>query len=137
MSLKIKYDVATEAGTSSSHKRHDPPALSLDERGMILDCSKSFEIIFGHSRCDLVWQHVSKLFPQLHGVEFIQAGEFNPLLNYLCRCGHLFQLRNRQGDTCSNGLSFVRIENEGRKLLRLIVHSADGGLDGLPQWAHS
>ncbi|MFZ2161283.1 MAG: PAS domain-containing protein [Sideroxyarcus sp.] len=103
-------------------ERQDPPALSLDERGMILDCSKSFRTLFGFQRSDLVWQHVSTLFPQLAEIELVQAGQVNSLLSYLCRCGKLYQAINRQGDSFSISLSFVRIEYKGRGTVRLIVH---------------
>jgi PAS domain-containing protein len=105
----------------SSDERHDPLALSLDERGMIQDCSKSFERQFGFRRSDLVWQPVSKLFPQLLGVELIKAGQVNPLLNYLCRCGQLYEAQNRHGISFSCNLSFVRIEYNGKRSLRLMV----------------
>jgi len=101
---------------------NDPPALSLDERGMILDCSKSFRTLFGFQRSELVWQHVSTLFPQLAEIDLVQAGQVNSLLSYLCRCGKLYQAINRQGDSFSINLSFVRIEYKGRGILRLIVH---------------
>lgn len=113
-------------------EEHDPPALSLDERGMILDSSKSFRKLFGFRRSDLVWKHVSSLFPQLADVELVQAGQVNSLLNYLCRCGKLYQAINRQGDKFSINLSFVRIEYKGRGILRLIVHPFSGGeCDGI------
>lgn len=102
-------------------KFYDPPALSLDERGMILDCSKSFENLFGFRRTDLVWHHVSGLLPQLKDVKLVHAGEVNRLLNFLCHCGYLFQAQNRQGDNITTHLSFVRIETEGRHSLRLIM----------------
>jgi PAS domain S-box-containing protein len=122
---------AEKAGQHLS-ERHDPPALSLDERGMILDCSKSFRTLFGFRRSELVWQHVSTLFPQLAGVELIQAGQVNSLLNHLCRCGKLYQAKNRQGDTFSINLSFVRIEYKGKGILRLIVHPfASGECEGI------
>jgi PAS domain-containing protein len=110
----------------SLEQRLDPLALSLDERGMIQDCSKSFEKQFGFRRSDLVWQPVSKLFPQLVGVELIKAGEVNPLLNYLCRCGQLYEAQNRHGDTLSCNLSFVRIEYNGKRFLRLMVRPLGG-----------
>jgi hypothetical protein len=72
-----------------------------------------------------VWRHVSTLFTQLTGVELVQAGPVNPFLNYLCRCGQLFQAQNQQGDTFSSKLSFVRLEYEGRRFLRLIVNPSD------------
>jgi hypothetical protein len=104
---------------------HNPPALSLDERGMIHDCSKSFEKLFGFRRSDLVWKHVSKLFPRLADVELVQSGRLNPLLNYLCHCGHLYEALNSQGETFSSNLSFVHIEFDGRRSLRMIVRPVD------------
>lgn len=103
-------------------ERHDPPALSLDDRGMIIECSKSFGRLFGFRSSDLVLHHVSTLFPQLAGVELVQGGQVNSFLNYLCRCGQVYQAKNRQGDMLSNHLSFVRIEYNGKRILRLIVH---------------
>lgn len=105
----------------------EPPALSLDERGMIQDCSKSFERLFGFKRCDLVWQHVSRLLPQLTGVTLVEAGRLNPVLNYLCHCGHRYLARNQRGDSFPCHLNFVRIEFGGKRSLRLIFNPA--GLD--------
>jgi PAS domain S-box-containing protein len=136
MNLQIEGNATTETGSlpyamrlgrtdENLAVRHDPPALSLDERGMILDCSKTFEKLFGFRRSDLVWRHVSMLFSQLTGVELVQAGQVNPYLKYLCRCGQLFQAQNQQGDTFSSNLSFVRLEYDGRRFLRLIVNPSD------------
>jgi PAS domain S-box-containing protein len=103
-------------------EQHEPPALSLDEKGMIVDCSKSFRTLFGFRRSDLVWKHVSTLFPQFEGVELVQGGQVNSMLNYLSRCGKLYEAKNRQGDTLSINLSFVPIENKGKRIVRMIVH---------------
>jgi hypothetical protein len=132
MNLQSEGGIAIETNTSSCAIRHAlndeclteqhvTPVLSLDERGMILDCSQSFEKLFGFEWRDLIWHHVSWIFPQLTGVELIQAGQFNPLLNYLCGCGHLFQVQNRQGNSFSSNLSFVHIEHDGRRSLSLMV----------------
>ena len=102
-------------------ERHDVPALSLGEHGLIQDCNKSLVMLFGFRRSDLVWKPVSKLFPQLAEVALIEAGKVNPFLNYLCRCGQLYQSRNRHGDTFSSNLSIVRLECEGRRSFRMIV----------------
>jgi hypothetical protein len=56
----------------------------------------------------------------------IKAGQINPLLNYLCRCGQLYEAQNRHGDTLSCNLSFVRIEYNGKRFLRLMVRLSDG-----------
>jgi PAS domain S-box-containing protein len=124
--------IRTEEVRQHLTEQNEPPALSLDERGMILDCSKSFRTLFGFRRSDLVWQHVSTLFPQFAGVELIQAGQANSLLSYLCRCGKRYQAKNRQGDIFPINLSFVRIEYKGKGILRLIVHPlASGECDGI------
>jgi PAS domain S-box-containing protein len=102
-------------------ERNEPPALSLDERGVIQDCSKSFETLFGFLHHDLAQQHISMLLPQLTGVELVQAGQLNPLLNYLCRCGHLFHVQNRQGDIFSINLNFVHIGYDGSRFLKMFV----------------
>ena len=124
--------IRTEEVRQHLTEQNEPPALSLDERGMILDCSKSFRTLFGFRRSDLVWQHVSTLFPQFAGVELVQAGQVNSLLSYLCRCGKFYQAKNRQGDMFSINLSFVRIEYKGKGILRLIVHPfVNGECDGI------
>ena len=48
-------------------ERQEPSALSLSERGLIRDCSKPLEMLFGFRRGDLVWQHVANLFPSSPG----------------------------------------------------------------------
>jgi hypothetical protein len=101
--------------------RQELPTLSLGERGLIKDCNKPLQLLFGFRRSDLVWQQVSKLFPQLAGVELVQAGLVNPLINYFCRCGQLYQSQTRQGDTFLSTLSIVRLEREGRRTFRMIV----------------
>ena len=99
----------------------DPPALSLDESGMIQECSESLERLLGFSQSDLIRHHFSKLFPQLTGVEIVQAGQINPLLNYLCRCGHHFLTQNRQGEIFTSNLSVAHIGYDGSRLLRILV----------------
>ena len=99
----------------------ESPALSLDETGVILKCSKSCEKLFGYPSPDLAKRHISYLIPQLSGHKLVVDGRFNPMLDFLCHCGHLFLAQNKQGDTFKGELSFVRIEIEGRRSLRLIV----------------
>jgi len=132
LSLLREGNAAIEPRISSHAKReeqtsdhitklHGPPAMSLDERGMIHDCTKSCEEFFGYQRPDIVQQHVSSLFPQLAGVALVQEGRINPVLNFICRCGQLFQAQNRQGDTLPCNLFFVPLENKGKRTLRMIV----------------
>ena len=131
MNLNIDTDSASQikAHSCTKHKMADeyltewdePPALSLDERGMIQECSESLERLFGFSQNDLICHHFSILFPQLAGVEIVHAGQINPLLNYLCRCGHLFLTQNRLGEVFSSNLSIAHIGYDGSRLLRILV----------------
>jgi PAS domain S-box-containing protein len=99
----------------------EPAALMLDERGLICDCSDSSEELFGYSRQELIWQHVSKLLPQLSDVELVQDGRLNPRISFLCHCGRLFRAQNRQGNVFSSELKFVSTDHAGKQILRLLV----------------
>lgn len=100
---------------------YEPPALALDETGVIQRCSESCEELFGYASFDLVSQHISRLFPQLSSHQLVMDGRLNPMLDFLCHCGHLFQGHHRHGGTFQSALSFVRLEHGGHRSLRLIV----------------
>jgi PAS domain S-box-containing protein len=102
-------------------KWREPPALSLDDHGLIQDINMLCESTFGYQRQDLVNHHISKLFSQLSDIDLVKDGQVNPSLNYLCRCGHFFQAQNQKGDFVSCNLSFVRIGNRERRYFRMIV----------------
>lgn len=107
-------------------KRYEPPALLLDESGIIQSCSKSVESLFGYLLSELVLQHISCLFPQLAGVALIKKGQINPKLDFISHCGHVFLGLNKQGITIPNELSFIRLEHNGLCTLRLILRPSDG-----------
>ncbi len=100
---------------------HEPPALVLDESGLIQDCSKSVENLFGYRKGELAWQHISCLFPQFSDIALIQDGEINPKLNFISRCGHIFVAMNRQGNAIPVHLNFIRFQRDGLCTLRLIL----------------
>ncbi|MBU0622739.1 MAG: PAS domain-containing protein [Gammaproteobacteria bacterium] len=114
--------VTVHCAGGSLHLPIDLPTLSLDEGGVIHDCSRSFEKLLGFLRDDLVQCHISMLLPQLYGVELVQGGHFNPLLNYLCRCGHHFQVQNRKGDSLAINLNFAHVGYDGSRFLKMFVH---------------
>ena len=110
----------------------DPISISVDARGMIVDCSNTSERFFGYRRRDLTGHHVSKLFSELTEIELIQKEEFNQSLVFLCRCGKLLQAKNRLGDTLPCNLSFVHLDNNGNNTFRLIVSPADNARAQFP-----
>jgi hypothetical protein len=97
------------------------PMLTLDERGMILDCNTPFERLFDIEWRDLAWHHITRLFPELSASDFVQAGQVYPILDYLHRCAQLHQTRNRRGVSFSCKLFFAGFVDEGKYRLSLTV----------------
>lgn len=116
-----KADAASEIRPSSRSAWQDPPALTLDERGMICDCSKAGEKLFGYPRQDMVLQHVSKLLPEFSEIQLVKDGQFNPQLSFLCHCGHHFRATNRLGNDFMSELHFVILNDTGIRQIRMIV----------------
>lgn len=104
----------------------EPPTLTLDARGVIMDCSDSGEDFFGYSRNELASRHVSELLPQLGRWELLKNGQLNPHFHFLCHIGHAFQVRPRNGSTLLSHLSLVRLARAGETILRLIAQPAHG-----------
>lgn len=127
-SLKTPIKIAYK----NSAEMSDPISISVDARGIILDCSNTSEHIFGYRRRDLLMRHISKLFPELAEVELIQKEEFNQSLVFLCRCGKLLLAKNRLGDTFSCHLNFVHLGNNGKNTFRLIASPADNARSQFP-----
>jgi len=100
---------------------NEPPALLLDEGGLIRDCSTSVETLFGYRLGELVWQHISCLFPQFSDIALLQNGQIDAKLNFISRCGHIFLGLDRQGNTVPLHLNFIRFERDGLCTLRLIL----------------
>jgi len=114
-------DVVVNKNVLPSAELQEPVTLTLDERGMIRDCCNSCEALFGYSRRELVWQHISKLLPQLSGIKLVKDGQINPRLGFVCRCGHLFRAQSRDDGFFYSELSFVNLEHAGMRILRVFV----------------
>lgn len=121
MNPSKKADAVIEMDTSSHAEWQEPPTLTMDERGMICDCSEAGEKLFGYSVRDLVWQPVSKLLPELSEIQLVKNGQFNPQLGFLTRCGQPFLAINRLGNIFMNNLHFVLLNYSGKYTIRVIV----------------
>jgi PAS domain S-box-containing protein len=95
--------------------------LTLDESGLICYCSKGIEDHFGYKLEDLVWRHLSRIFPKLLVLPLTQGGELNPKLKYLCHCGHQFEILDKQGNTVLTEVHLVKLANSGNSSIRLIL----------------
>lgn len=117
-----KKDVAViEVNTPSNVERREPPTLTVDDRGMICDCSRTGETLFGYSLKDIVWKHISKLLPELSGIQLVKNGQFNSRLGFLSRCGQPFLAVNQLGNIFLNNLNFVLLNYSGKYAIRVIV----------------
>ena len=121
MNPSKKADTVIEMDTPSRVEWQEPPTLTVDERGMICDCSKAGEKLFGYSVRDLVWQPVSKLLPELSEIQLVKNGQFNSQLGFLSRCGQPFLAINRLGNVFLNNLHFVLLNYAGKYAIRVIV----------------
>lgn len=115
------HAVRNSMKTEQYAERFSPPVLLLDVNGFIQECGQSIERLFGYSQHDLLWQHISCLFPKLGEFDLIQQGRLNPMLNYICHCDHIFEAINKHGGITVCNLNFFMLEHTGMKNLRLIV----------------
>jgi len=75
----------------------DLAVLTLDDLGVIRDCSRACEQVFGYLPEELAGRHISMLLPQLPDTELVQEGRINSRLAHLCHCAFSFQAWRRDG----------------------------------------
>lgn len=100
---------------------HSPAVLLLDVDGFIQECSNSIEELCGYSQNELLWQHISCLFPKLGEMDLLQRGKLNPMLNYICHCDHIFEAMHKKSGIFVCNLNFFMVEHAAGRGLRLIV----------------
>lgn len=91
---------ASSVPTSASlhgRKGNDLAMLTLDDLGIIHDCSQACHDLFGYRPDELVGRHVSHLLPQLPESGLVLDGRINPQIAYLCHCGIAFNAHHRDG----------------------------------------
>lgn len=134
MNLQIESGTMNKSNISSRatlHKltdeheteRYSPPALSLDTNGYIQDCDKTVERLFGYRQHELLFQHISCLFPKFLEMALLQGNRLNPMLSYICHCDYVFEAINKQSETVICNLNFFLMESKGTPNLRMIVRS--------------
>lgn len=107
--------------------------VMLNDRGLIRDCNRACETLFGCPASRLLWRHVSVLLPQLAGIELMQCGCINPRLRFLSHIGYLFEVVGLGGVHIACKLFLNDVENAGRHYLRLIIRPVMGEM---PRYQH-
>lgn len=114
------------AGNAAARAWREPPALTLDEHGVIVDCSGQGEEFFGYARSELARQHVSMVVPWLAGLDLFKNGQPNAYFSFLCHIGHTFEVIPRRGVVFLCGFSLVCLTDAGQTLVRLIAQAPSG-----------
>ncbi len=112
--------IAQLSSVSSVARRVEPADIYLDGTGLIRRCSGAVEALFGYSAADVMWQPISKLLPDFSSISLFKDGQLNPMVNYLCRCGHLFRAQGKGGASFDSELFFITLPSQ-EKTVRLIV----------------
>ena len=94
--------------------------MIVDGRDMILDCDESAEQFLSFMRNELVKLHVSAVLPQLQD-NFFENGCPNSRIVYLCHCGYLFQIHDRQGTLFRREIRLSELEHAEQRVFRLIL----------------
>lgn len=89
----------------------DLVVLTLDDLGVIRECSMACEQVFGYLPHELAGRHVSTLLPQLPDTELVQDDRINSRLAHLCHCAVAFQARRRDGQCFSSELFINRLDS--------------------------
>jgi PAS domain S-box-containing protein len=89
----------------------DLAVFTLDDLGMIRNCSHACEQVFGYRPDELMGRHVSMLLPELPDTELVQEGRINSKLAFLCRCAIAFQARHRDGRHFPSELFINRLDS--------------------------
>lgn len=95
--------------------------ITVNDNGMIRECNKAVESLFGYAPGKLLWQHISVVLPQLADMPLMHHGEINPRLHFLAHIGRRFEA------ICVGGMHrAVRIclndgETMGRHFVRLTL----------------
>lgn len=88
----------------------DLVTLTLDDLGVIRDCSRACEPVFGYLPDELIGRHITVVLPQLPLADLVQEGRINGRLAFLCHCAFAFQARCRDGRIFASELFINRLD---------------------------
>ncbi|TCJ12975.1 PAS domain S-box protein [Parasulfuritortus cantonensis] len=98
-------------------------AVTLDARGVILDCDAPCERLFGYVRDQIIGRHLSMLLPELANIDLFQNGHLNDKLHFFCHIGRRFLVLHRDGARLAGRLFLTMIGSDDAPGLRVVVAS--------------
>ena len=95
--------------------------LTLHYNGMITECNKAGGKLLGCLPSELIWQHISRLLPQLKNVALMEGSNLNPYLHFLSRVGYRFDVISLRGARLIARVFFCEIGSMEHRFLRVII----------------
>lgn len=96
--------------------------LSLDDLGVIRECSPASAKAFGYLPDELVGGHIRAVLPQLPETGLVQNDRIESRLAHRCRCGFRFEAQHRDGHRFGIELFINRL---GYHNVSILVRSLD------------
>jgi hypothetical protein len=88
---------------------------------MITECNKAGGKLLGCLPSELIWQHISRLLPQLKNVALMEGPNLNPYLHFLSRVGYKFEVISLRGARLIAKVFFCEIGDMEQRFLRIII----------------
>ncbi len=99
----------------------EPARFVVDSGGLIRECSRSAERLFGYGPSELVGHPVSMLLPALIDPAVFDGDLPTTRLAFLCHCGVLLEAVRRDGRTFATEVSPSRVGIASTPMLQLIL----------------
>jgi len=119
----IEYKRASTAKHVAASEENDENrlVLTLHYNGMITECNKAGGKLLGCLPSELIWQHISRLLPQLKNVALMEGPNLNPYLHFLSRVGYKFEVISFKGARLIARVFFCEIGSMEHRFLRVII----------------
>jgi hypothetical protein len=95
--------------------------LTLHYNGMITECNKAGSRLLRCKPSELIWQHISRLLPQLKNVALMEGSNLNPYLHFLTRVGYRFEVISLSGARLIARVFFCEVGSTEHRFLRVII----------------
>ena len=134
MEAQAAYTFDQNDGTAALVQCHESSMIEieLDETGIIRNCNGACEQMVGFRKEELVSRPISMLIRKLSEYQLVLNHDLNPVLDYICHCGMLFQVKRKAGAPFFSQLRFVHLQNLKVPIVRLLASPMAPGYSGPP-----
>lgn len=119
--IEYKHSSAIKQAAASDDSDDNRLVLTLHFNGMITECNKAGSRLLGCLPSELIWQHISRLLPQLKNVALMNGANLNPYLHFLSRVGYKFDVISLKGVHLIARVFFCEIGSMEHRFLRVII----------------